>query len=230
MTLTDAETRPRPGQPGACARSAVDRLQPARRPDQHRHGRGARRRQLVGLRARTHDRPGRTRARRWPAAPAPLSVPAATLDAPPTGAIVDPFGPTIVAWGETIYPVVVAADDFGVKSVDADRERRCRSRPSATRRTSSTYTPAYDAHRRASSPWRRRSPTPRGQTSVVSTEVDVPAITTSTTGTVAGTVPATLALTVGARRRVRRLHPRSREGLHRHHDRHRDSPPPATPR
>ena len=37
-----------------------------------------------------------------------------------------------------------------------------------------------------------------GQTSVVSTELDVPAITTSTPGTVGGTVPATLALTLGA--------------------------------
>src|SRR3954452_15017171 len=35
-------------------------------------------------------------------APAPLVVPATTVDAAPTGAIVDPIGPTIVAWGETI--------------------------------------------------------------------------------------------------------------------------------
>ena len=50
-------------------------------------------------------------------APAPLSVPAPTLDAAPTATIVDPVGPTVVPYGETIYPVVVAADDFGVKSV-----------------------------------------------------------------------------------------------------------------
>ena len=51
------------------------------------------------------------------AAPAPLSVPAPTLDAAPTATIVDPVGPTVVPYGETIYPVVVAGDDFGVKSV-----------------------------------------------------------------------------------------------------------------
>ena len=128
-------------------------------------------------------------------APAALSVPAATVDATPTGAIVDPFGPTVVPYGETIYPVVVAADDFGVKSV----KLTANGAPVATVGHTPyefTYTPAYDqigdivtlaATITDSS----------GQTSVVSTEVKVPAITTDAPGAVSGTVPATLALTVG---------------------------------
>jgi hypothetical protein len=128
-------------------------------------------------------------------APTALSVPAPTLDATPTGAIVDPFGPTVVPYGETIYPVVVAADDFGVKSVALTAN----GAPVATVAHTPyefTYTPAYDqigdivtlaATITDSS----------GQTSVVSTEVKVPAITTDTPGTVTGSVPPTLALTVG---------------------------------
>jgi hypothetical protein len=128
-------------------------------------------------------------------APAALSVPAATVDATPTGAIVDPFGPTVVPYGETIYPVVVAADDFGVKSV----KLTANGAPVATVGHTPyefTYTPAYDqigdivtlaATITDSS----------GQTSVVSTEVKVPAITTNVPGTVSGSVPATLSLTVG---------------------------------
>jgi hypothetical protein len=128
-------------------------------------------------------------------APAALSVPAATADAAPTGAIVDPFGPTVVPYGETIYPVVVAADDFGVKSV----KLTANGAPVATVGHTPyefTYTPAYDqigdivtlaATITDSS----------GQTSVVSTEIKVPAITTDTTGSVSGSVPQTLSLTVG---------------------------------
>ena len=90
---------------------------------------------------------------------------------------------------------MVAADDFGVKSV----KLTANGAPVATVGHTPyefTYTPAYDqigdivtlaATITDSS----------GQTSVVSTEVTVPAITTSTPGTVGGTVPATLALTVG---------------------------------
>ena len=128
-------------------------------------------------------------------APAPLSVPAATADAAPTGAIVDPYGPTTVAWGQTIYPVVVAADDFGVKSVALTAN----GVPVATVGHTPyefTYTPAYSQigkHVVLSATITDSA----GQTSVVSTELDVPAITTSTPGTVGGAVPATLALTLG---------------------------------
>jgi hypothetical protein len=100
-----------------------------------------------------------------------------------------------VPYGETIYPVVVAADDFGVKSV----KLTANGAPVATVGHTPyefTYTPAYDqigdivtlaATITDSS----------GQTSVVSTEVKVPAITTNVPGTVSGSVPATLSLTVG---------------------------------
>jgi hypothetical protein len=50
-------------------------------------------------------------------APAPLTVPGATPDAPPTGAFVDPGEGEVVTVGETVTPTVLAADDFGVKSV-----------------------------------------------------------------------------------------------------------------
>ncbi len=129
-------------------------------------------------------------------APAPLSVPAATLDAPPTGAIVDPYGPTTVAWDETIYPVVVAADDFGVKSV----ELTANGLPVATvGRTpyEFEYRPAYE-HIGDHVVLSAKITDSSGQTTVVSTELDVPAVTTSADGTVTGAVPATLSLSVGA--------------------------------
>jgi hypothetical protein len=50
-------------------------------------------------------------------APGALSVPAAITDAPPAGAFVDPGEGTPVPTGTTIEPVVLTADDFGVKSV-----------------------------------------------------------------------------------------------------------------
>ncbi|MDA0163708.1 hypothetical protein OM076_25775 [Solirubrobacter ginsenosidimutans] len=129
------------------------------------------------------------------AAPAALSVPAPTLDALPTGSIVDPFGPTVVQYGETIYPVVVASDDFGVKSVSLTAN----GAPVATVGHTPyefTWSPAYgdigDIVTLAAT-----ITDSSGQKSVVSTEVTIPAITTSTPGTVNGSVPATLALTIG---------------------------------
>jgi len=123
-------------------------------------------------------------------------VPAPTLDALPTGTIVDPVGPTVVPYGETIFPVVVAADDFGVKSVALTAN----GAPVTTLRHTPyefTWTPAYgdigDVVTLAAT-----ITDSSGQTSVVSTEVKVPAITTDTPGTVTGTVPPTLALSVGA--------------------------------
>ena len=130
------------------------------------------------------------------AAPTPLSVPAPTLDALPTGTIVDPVGPTVVPYGETIFPVVVAADDFGVKAVALTAN----GAPVTTLGHTPyefTWTPAYgdigDVVTLAAT-----ITDSSGQTSVVSTEVKVPAITTDTPGTVTGTVPPTLALSVGA--------------------------------
>lgn len=131
-----------------------------------------------------------------PEAPVPLSVPAATVDAAPTGAIVDPYGPTTVAWDETIYPVVVAADDFGVKSVALTAN----GVPVGTVTKAPyefEYRPAYEHigdHVVLSATITDSS----GQTSVVSTELDVPAVTTSEELPVTGSVPATLALSVGA--------------------------------
>jgi hypothetical protein len=129
-------------------------------------------------------------------APAPLSVPAATVDAAPTGAIVDPYGPTTVAWDETIYPVVVAADDFGVKSVALTAN----GLPVATKSTvpyEFEYRPAYE-HIGDHVVLTATITDSSGQSSIVSTELDVPAVTTSTDGTVSGSVPATLALSLGA--------------------------------
>lgn len=129
-------------------------------------------------------------------APAPLSVPAPTVDAAPTGAIVDPYGPTSVAWDETIYPVVVAADDFGVKSVALSAN----GVPVATVTKAPyefEYRPAYE-HIGDHVVLRATITDSSGQTSIVSTELDVPAVTTSDDGTVSGSVPATLALSLGA--------------------------------
>jgi hypothetical protein len=130
------------------------------------------------------------------AAPAPLTVPAPTIDAPPTGSIVDPFGPTVVPYGETIYPVVAAADDFGVKSVSLTAN----GAPVATLGHTPyefTWTPAYDDIGDTITLTATITDS-SGQTSVVSTEVDVPAITTDTPGIVTGSVPATLSLSIGA--------------------------------
>jgi hypothetical protein len=128
-------------------------------------------------------------------APAPLSVPAATIDAPPTGAIVDPYGPTKVAWDETIYPVVVAADDFGVKSVALSAN----GVPVATLGKTPyefEYRPAYE-HIGDHVVLTATITDSSGQTRIVSTELDVPAVTTSSDSPVTGTVPATLALSLG---------------------------------
>jgi hypothetical protein len=129
-------------------------------------------------------------------APAPLSVPAATVDALPTGMIVDPYGPTTVAWNETIFPVVVAADDFGVKSVALSAN----GVPVATVTKAPyefEYRPAYE-HIGDHVVLTATITDSSGQTSIVSTELDVPAVSTSTAGTVTGSVPATLALSLGA--------------------------------
>jgi hypothetical protein len=50
------------------------------------------------------------------APPAVLSVPAATIDAPPTAQIVDPLDGSSAPIGGELDPVVFATDDFGVKS------------------------------------------------------------------------------------------------------------------
>ena len=142
LTLTDAETRSRSGESGA-ARLLGRRLEP-RQPRQCRDGHRARRRKLVGLRdpdARTTGlvdlgTPATT-------APAALSVPAATLDATPRARSSIRSGRPSSRWGETIYPVVVAADDFGVKSV----KLTANGAPVATVGHTPyefTYTPAYD--------------------------------------------------------------------------------------
>ena len=114
----------------------------------------------------------------------------------PTGAIVDPFGPTVVPYGETLYPVVVAGDDFGVKSVALTAN----GLPVATVGRvpyEFEYTPAYE-HIGDVVTLTATITDSSGQSSVVSTEITVPAITTETPGTVSATVPATLALTVGS--------------------------------
>ncbi len=51
------------------------------------------------------------------APPAPLSEPPVTADAAPTASIVDPLDGGTAAVGAELDPVVVASDDFGVKSV-----------------------------------------------------------------------------------------------------------------
>jgi hypothetical protein len=128
--------------------------------------------------------------------PAALSVPAATPDALPTGVIVDPIGPTVVEWGETISPVVIASDDFGIKSVSLTAG----GLPVATLSTAPyefTWTPDYSQIGEIV-PLTFTVTDSSGQSIVVTTEVTVPAITTEAEGTVGGTVPATLALSVGA--------------------------------
>jgi Bacterial Ig domain len=51
------------------------------------------------------------------APPAAMKLPAGADDAPPTGMFVDPGEGRLVPTGTTIEPVVLAMDDFGVKSV-----------------------------------------------------------------------------------------------------------------
>ncbi len=51
------------------------------------------------------------------AAPPLAAVPGMQPDAAPSASIADPLGPTIVV-GEALLPVVAAADDFGVRSVE----------------------------------------------------------------------------------------------------------------
>ena len=97
---------------------------------------------------------------------------------------------------ETIYPVVVAADDFGVKSVALTANGLPVQTVGHTP-YEFVYTPAYE-HIGDHVVLAARITDSSGQTSVVSTELDVPAITTSTPGTVGGSVPATLALSLGA--------------------------------
>ena len=128
LTLTDAETGPDPATRRVRAFSATGSIA-ARRPDQHRLRRRAGRPATSGA-ASDHDRPGRARhhAVRGARAAERARRDRSTRRRPARSSI--PFGPTTVAWGETIYPVVVAADDFGVKSVAltangaAGRDRR----------------------------------------------------------------------------------------------------------
>ncbi|MGH2958076.1 MAG: Ig-like domain-containing protein, partial [Solirubrobacterales bacterium] len=49
--------------------------------------------------------------------PATLNVPVATPDAPPSAVFVDPIGIPELEVGDILEPVVVATDDFGIKSV-----------------------------------------------------------------------------------------------------------------
>ena len=176
LTLTDAELGPDPSNPAVRAFSVAGSallVSLANTGAGHRAGRG----QLVGL-ARARRPPARsTSARRWPTAPAPLSVPARDARRRADRRDRRPVRPDRRPWGETIYPVVVAADDFGVKSValTANGAPVATARPHAVRVHLHAGVRATSA---TSSRWRRRSPTPRGQTSVVSTEVKVPAITT----------------------------------------------------
>jgi hypothetical protein len=76
------------------------------------------------------------------AAPAALSVPAATADAAPAASFADPLDGSSAPVGAELDPVVVASDDFGVKSVAL----LVNGKPvatSATRPYVFSYTPAY---------------------------------------------------------------------------------------
>ena len=101
-----------------------------------------------------------------------------------------------MTWGEQTYPVVVASDDFGVKSVTLTAN----GSPVATVSRAPyefSWTPAYDQIGKFVALAATITDS-SGQTSVVTTEVRVPAITTSAYYAIGGTVPATLALSVGA--------------------------------
>jgi Bacterial Ig domain len=129
-------------------------------------------------------------------APAALSVPGATADGAPSAAFADPLEGAVVRWGETIAPVVVATDDFGVKSVELTSD----DAPVAARSRvpyEFAWTPAYGQIGKTVT-LRAKVTDASGQVTVASVHVSVPPITTSAPGTVAGTVPATLSLGIGS--------------------------------
>jgi Bacterial Ig domain len=128
-------------------------------------------------------------------APVAPAVPAPTADALPSATFADPLEGTKVAWGETLAPVVVAADDFGVKSVRLSAD----GVPIATIGHvpyEFTWTPAYGQIGRTVTLAATVTDS-AGQTSVATVHVAVPPVSTSASGSVGGTVPATLALTLG---------------------------------
>jgi hypothetical protein len=101
-----------------------------------------------------------------------------------------------VKWGETIAPVVVAADDFGVKSVKLSAD----GVPVASvghLPYELTWTPAYGEIGKTAMLAATITDS-SGQTGVATVHVVVPPVTTSATGSVGGTVRPTLALSVAA--------------------------------
>ena len=128
-------------------------------------------------------------------APAALSVPGPTADGAPSAAFADPLEGTVVRWGEAIAPVVVASDDFGVKSVELTADDTPVAQLSRVP-YEFAWTPAYGQIGRTVT-LRAKVTDSAGQVSVASVQVTVPAITTSATAPVSGTVPATLSLAVG---------------------------------
>jgi hypothetical protein len=126
-------------------------------------------------------------------APAPLTVPAATADAPPTASIADPLDGDRVRVGSELDPVVVAGDDFGVKSVTL----LANGAPVATDRVRPyefAYTPT-----RADGPLTLTAVVTdeAGQTTSASIHLTVFNDAAAATG-IGATVPATLSLTLGA--------------------------------
>ena len=172
-------------------------------------------------------RPGRPRQARWRRAPAPLSVPAPTLDAAADRRDRRPGRPDRRPVRRDDLPGRVAADDFGVKSVALTAN----GLPVATvghMPYEFEYTPAYE-HIGDVVTLTATITDSSGQSSIVSTEVTVPAITTDDARHRQRLRSRpTLALTLGAARELRRLHARRREDLHGDHDRERRSRPPAT--
>ncbi len=122
-------------------------------------------------------------------------MPGATADAAPAAGFADPVEGTVVRWGDAIAPVVVASDDFGVKSVvltSDDAPVAARSRVPYE----FAWTPAYGQIGRTVT-LRAKVTDSSGQVTVTSVHVSVPPITTSAAGGVSGTVPATLSRAVG---------------------------------
>lgn len=128
-------------------------------------------------------------------APPALSVPGATADAVPAAAFADPLEGTVVRWGETIAPVVIASDDFGVKSVELTSD----DAPVAVRGRvpyEFAWTPAYGQIGKTVT-LRAKVTDSSGHVTVATVHVSVPPITTTAPGSVSGTVPATLSLAIG---------------------------------
>ncbi len=125
-------------------------------------------------------------------APAALAMPPVTADAPPTASFVDPLEGDRIHVGTEIDPVVVANDDFGVKSVAF----LVNGKPAATAGTKPyrfDFTPlSADGPLTLTAVVTDSS----GQTTTTSLHVTIFNVT-STTGTVGGTVSPTLSLTLG---------------------------------